>query len=205
MELLDFYLPVFKLVLQMTGEPNKFGDYDETRQTCIVLLEQAINNAGQLEVSEEEKEAACIAVITWLDETILRSSLPWCQRWQSELLQRKYLNFTVGGERFFTQLTQLSPSQKQARIVFLFCLQNGFRGQYTTPNDLDALQTLIVEQRSLCLPEICQIWPNDAPITSSICVSRATILHPLRHLFFMAVGVSLLYGLFFYFLYYYVS
>ncbi|SQA96949.1 Uncharacterized protein conserved in bacteria [Cedecea neteri] len=49
----------------------------------------------------DEKEAARIAVIAWLDEAILSSELPWRHHWRSELLQRKYLEYHDGGRAFF--------------------------------------------------------------------------------------------------------
>ena len=165
MTLLDSYLPVFKHVLQMTGDPVSFNDYEQSRRDCISLLDQAVHNAGMVDIAEEEKSAALVAVIAWLDETILRSTLPWRSRWQSELLQRKYLNITVAGELFFKELAKLEPTHRQVRKVFLFCLQRDFHGQYNTPGDRPALQALIAEQLQLCLPEEWLIWPSDAAIT----------------------------------------
>lgn len=205
MLLLDCFLPVFKQVLRMTGESETFTDYDESRLRCIGLLETAIHEAGRLDISKEEKDAALVAVIAWLDETVLRSALPWRQRWQSELLQRKYLDITVAGERFFTLLTQLEPTHEQAREVFLFCLQHGFQGQYSTPDSQAALQAVITEQRNLCLPAAWQQWPNDAEIIPESHACAGTISQRLRPLLCMTASVVLLYAALFFLLQHYVS
>lgn len=189
----------------MIGEPEAFTDYAECRQRCIGLLEQAIHDADRLDTCEDEKMAARVAVIAWLDETVLRSTLPWSQRWQSELLQRKYLDLTVAGERFFTLLAQLDLAHEQAREVFLFCLQQGFHGQYSTADIRPALQSLIAEQRSLCLPEAWQTWPNDAELVPGPVVPTGTISQRLRPLLTMAASVASLYAILFFLLYYYVS
>lgn len=205
MELLDRYLPVFKHVLEMFGDPTRFEDYEKSRQTCVFLLEQAIDEAGQLDISEEEKEAARVAVIAWMDETVLCSALPWRQHWQSELLQRKYLNITVAGECFFTLLSQLDPAHEQARTVFLFCLQQGFHGQYSSPDDRHALQAIIVEQRSLCLPDGWQRWPNEAAIVPCAPAPIGTMTQRLRPLLTWTVSITLLYAILYSFLHSYVS
>lgn len=205
MTLLDHYLTVFKKILHMSDSPTYFENYEQSRQTCVSLLEQAIHEADQLDISEEEKGAARVAVIAWLDETVLCSALPWRQRWQNELLQRKYLNITVAGEYFFTLLEQLEVHHKQAREVFLFCLQHGFHGQYSSPNDRSTLQAVIIEQRSLCLPDAWQRWPNDAAIVPYQIETKGTIRQRLRPLWTLIVVVTLLYATLYFFLNYYVS
>lgn len=204
MELLDYYLPVFKQLLQITAAPEQCVDYEDTRQNCIGLLELAIHEAEQLDLREEEKEAAQLAVIAWLDETVLRSTLPWCQIWQRELLQRKYLNMNVAGEHFFTLLSQLELTDYQARKVFLFCLQNGFQGKYGT-EDQAALQEVIAEQRKLCLPEAWQRWPNDAAIVPIPDKQARTTPQRLYLRFIMAGCIVLFYFAIFLVLHHYTS
>ncbi|KJX01429.1 type IV secretion protein DotU [Enterobacter roggenkampii] len=203
MALLDHYLPVFKQILQMTGNPEQYEDYEKSRHDCIVLLEQATDNARQQDVGEEEKEAARVAVIAWLDETILRSDLSWRQSWQGELLQRKYLNITVAGELFFTRLNQLDPLHIQAREIFLFCLQQGFQGQYSSPDDKSALKAVISGQRQLCLPEAWQTWPNDAAIVPIPPAPENNLTRRLAPVLTLFAGIVLQYVfLYFYLLHY---
>lgn len=204
MTLLDAYLPVFKQVLQMAGDPALFDNYEQSRQSCVSLLEQAFYVVREQNISEEEKDAAQVAAIAWLDETVLRSALPWRQRWQGELLQRKYLHISVAGERFFTLLNQLVPAHVQARPVFLFCLQQGFRGQFSAPDDEPALQAVIHEQRCLCLPDAWQTWPNETPVTPILPAPAAAMTQHLRPLLTLSTGVVLLYTALFFLLHHYV-
>lgn len=205
MTLLDCYLPVFKQVLAMTGSPTPFGEYDTSRHACITGLEQAMELAEEQDVCDEEKALACTAVIAWIDETLLRSSLPWRLRWQNEPLQRKYLNISVAGERFFTLQAHLEPAFEQTRTVFLFCLQQGFRGQYTTADDDTALQEVIASQRQLCLPDAWQKWPNDAAITPDMAHKTSTMsIRQRRPLLSLSAAVLLLYGALYLFLHHYM-
>lgn len=203
-ELLDCYLPVFKQVMRLVTEPTDIAEYEASRQICIERLEQAMQDAYSQDVSEEEKDAARFAVVAWLDETILCSALPWRHLWQGELLQRKYLDITVAGERFFSYLDQLAPDSKQARKVFLFCLQNGFHGQYSTPDSTPALLSVVEAQRQLCLPQAWQAWPNDAAITPYTIDKPAPLLLKKHLLLSMITGVFLLYGALFFLLHHYV-
>jgi type VI secretion system protein ImpK len=204
-ELLDCYLPVFKQIISMTSNLETCTEYGLSRQSCIEQLELAMNHAGELDTSEDDKEAAHLAVVAWLDETILCSGLPWRQNWQSELLQRKYLDTTIAGERFFTRLEQLDPACEQARKVFLFCLQNGFHGRYSRPEDVPALQEIISAQRQLCLPGAWLNWPNDAAITPPVIRQPALQLLTKRPLLNVTVGVALLYGALFSLLHNYIT
>ncbi|ATF93815.1 DotU family type IV/VI secretion system protein [Cedecea neteri] len=200
MQLLDSYLPVFKQVLHITGGED-LTDYEPSRQLCITLFEKAEQEAALQDASADEKEAARIAVIAWLDEAILSSELPWRHHWRSELLQRKYLNITTAGELFFIQLEKLNPAYDEARKVFLFCLQQGFQGQYSTSEDKQPLHTVIEAQRTICLPEQWQKWPNEAEIMPERIPKSTSMSQRLRPLLLAALGVSLLYSILFFALY----
>lgn len=204
MELLHCYLPLFRNVLQITSEPQHFTDYESVRENCVRQLEQSVNEACNLDIGENEKEIACFAVIAWIDEMILRSELLWKPRWQSELLQRKYLNITVAGARFYTLLAQLSPDWQQARCIFLFCLQNGFQGQYNSQTDRTKLASIEFTLREQCLPPPWQIWPNDAEITPyNTNIQPECFLH--KHSFMkITVALAFLYASIFIAFYHYI-
>lgn len=198
--LFDCWLPVFKRLQAMLCNPNDAVDYADCREACIRCFEQAEATAGKQDVPEDEKEAARFAVIAWMDETVLCSTFAWRTQWQSEPLQRKYLNTTVAGEQFFARLNALDAGAIQARQVFLFCLQNGFHGQHIHADDHPMLQALIAEQRQLCLPESWQRWPNDAPVTPLSTVSTSAVLLHQQPLIRFAAALVLLYGALFFLL-----
>ncbi|EFE10413.1 DotU family type IV/VI secretion system protein [Citrobacter youngae] len=204
MELLDSYLPVFKKALHIVDNPSEFSGYAESRLLCIKTLEQARSEANQCDVEEEEKAAAYFAVIAWLDELMLCSELPWRQQWQGERLQRKYLNTTLAGAHFFQRLTALDVGHQQARKVFLFCLQNGFHGQYGTVDDRSDLLALIEEQRKQCLQENWWAWPCDTPVASGIPDKKIAITRHKSLLPVVISGALFLYGALFFLFRYYV-
>jgi type VI secretion system protein ImpK len=204
MELLNCYLPVFKNLLSMTGKPDDFSDYTINRQVCIASLEKAIELTKALDIPEKQKHFAKTAVIAWMDETVLCSSLPWRQQWQGELLQRSYLNTTIAGELFFTLLHQLQPTESQARKVFLYCLIHDFHGQFSAAEDTQSLKNLIVRQRNLCLPKQWIEWPNDTPFSEMPTVP-ADAASKDYSLFTFFLLITLLYVLFTFILDFYAS
>jgi len=164
MKLLDCYMSVFKLAAQFAYEPALFADYDTFRAHCLTQLEEAVQESEHHDITDFERDQAFFAVVIWLDETVLCSAQPFAQSWRSDLLQRRYFQTSIGGELFFVRLGQLQEEHQQARRVFLFCLQSGFNGKYSSVQDRHALTALVEEQRRLCLPPDWQTWPNDAPL-----------------------------------------
>ncbi|NIH07155.1 DotU family type IV/VI secretion system protein [Providencia rettgeri] len=206
MKLLDCYLPVFKQVLYIIENPKDFTSYEPVREQCTLILEQSISCANSLEyINIEEKELARFAVIAWIDEILLRASLPWQKYWQTELLQRKYLNTSIAGQLFFTFLAQLTPNQHSVRCIFLFCLQNDFRGKYNTQETQSVLLDIILRQRKLLLNEDWLLWPNDTEITPCIIETklRNSVKQSLLPIF--TVITLLLYTLIFLLLSFYVD
>ena len=164
-ELLECYLPIFKLINKAICETDCYADYCVFRSDCVSHLEHAISQANKLDICIQERNAALFAVVAWVDEQILCSSLSWKLQWQGDLMQKNYLETTTAGEDFFIQLNELTVNHQQSRRVFLFCLQNGFHGQFSMPDDQTALSNLIRAQREICLSGAWNSWPNEEVIT----------------------------------------
>lgn len=194
MKLLNCYLPLFKLAAHLAHQPELFADYDSFRQRCTAALEKAVLEAEHQEVSDFERDQAFFAAVVWLDETVLCSTQPFAQRWRTDLLQRKYFQTSIGGEAFFTRLSELKEEHQQARQVFLFCLQNGFHGKYSADQDRASLVSLIEQQRQLCLPEAWQTWPNDAQITPVNVRKRSLTSSKRSRLALAVLGIALIYA-----------
>ncbi|MCE0826810.1 DotU family type IV/VI secretion system protein [Buttiauxella sp. A2-C2_NF] len=159
MSLLNCYLPLFRLVTTLLTQPQLHEDYAVFRSQCIELLEQALCES-ELHHEQQECEDAYFAVVLYLDERVLCSTIPWVKEWRAALLQKHYFNISVGGEEFFTRLDTLDKTNTPLRMVFLFCLLMGFHGKYTQ-QDAQLLQQRIDSERE-CLPEAWRQWPNEA-------------------------------------------
>lgn len=163
MQLIECYVPIFRLACEFTAHPERYSQYGEFRTQAIALFEQAKEKSQQLCLSDQSSDEALFAVIVWFDERVLRSALPHVILWRAELLQTKYFATVVGGELFFNKLNQISPDNKDIRRVYLFCLLLGFQGKYHQ-HDSQARAELIHQERGN-LPEPWREWPNEADIT----------------------------------------
>ncbi|EHM44282.1 DotU family type IV/VI secretion system protein [Hafnia alvei] len=162
MKLLNCYLPVFRLGYEFTQHPEKYADYAFLRETCIELLKQSALNA-ELEHDKSDCESALLAVVIWLDERVLCSTLPCVAQWRSALLQMQLFQTSIGGELFFTRLAAIPDANISLHRVYLFCLLTGFHGKYTQQDKTRLKQR--IEKTKACLPAEWRDWPNQAHLT----------------------------------------
>ena len=90
MNIVECYMPVFKLISSVRVFPEEYSDYDSTRKNIINTVEEAVRNSEKMSLSDSELDAAFYAVIVMLDEAILCSELPCRKEWRDNLLQIKY-------------------------------------------------------------------------------------------------------------------
>lgn len=135
MNIVECYMPVFKLISSVKAFPEEYGDYDSTRKHIIDTVEDVVRNSEKISLSDRELDAAFYSIIVMLDEVILCSELPYRKEWRDNLLQIKYFGHSIGGVEFFNTLNKVIESGSQAGWVFLLCLLLGFRGKYSVSNN----------------------------------------------------------------------
>lgn len=167
--LVDFFLPVFKMGTEFSLNPGNFTSYDDFRAKCIERLDQDVS-ASELHYSAEECKFAHFAVVVWLDELVLRTSPVWITTWRSSLLQSQRFATAIGGEEFYTRLDEIDLQNKELRQIYLFCLLLGFQGKYAHKEPAE-LRERIEEERK-CLPDEWQYWPCEAKIITMGTVKR---------------------------------
>lgn len=140
--IVECYMPVFKLISSVKVFPEEYGDYDSTRKQIIDTIEDVVRNSEKISLSDSELDAAFYSIVVMLDEVILCSELPYRKEWRDNLLQIKYFGHSTGGVEFFNMLNKVIESGSQAAWVFLLCLLLGFRGKYSVSND-DEIQDYI--------------------------------------------------------------
>ena len=139
MNIVECYMPVFKLISSVKVFPEEYGDYDSTRKQIIDTVEDVVRNSEKISLSDSELDAAFYSIVVMLDEVILCSELPYRKEWRDNLLQIKYFGHSTGGVEFFNMLNKVIESESQAAWVFLLCLLLGFRGKYSVSNDDEIL------------------------------------------------------------------
>jgi type VI secretion system protein ImpK len=97
------------------------------------FLDDFEREAKKLRADGEDIEAAKYAWCAALDETMLASSSPLRDRWETHPLQLTVFGDQLAGEHFFDRLDALrgkGGTRLQALQVFHMCLLLGFRGKH---------------------------------------------------------------------------
>ncbi|HGX5721001.1 TPA: DotU family type IV/VI secretion system protein [Escherichia coli] len=147
--IVECYMPVFKLIVSVKVFPEEYGDYDSTRKHIIDTVEDVVRNSDKISLSDSELDAAFYSIVVMLDEVILCSELPYRKEWRDNLLQIKYFGHSTGGVEFFNMLNKIIESGSQAGWVFLLCLLLGFRGKYSVSNN-DEINDYILRLKKQC-------------------------------------------------------
>ena len=147
--IVECYMPVFKLISSVKVFPEEYGDYDSTRKQIIDTVEDVVRNSEKISLSDSELDAAFYSIVVMLDEVILCSELPYRKEWRDNLLQIKYFGHSTGGVEFFNMLNKIIESGSQAGWVFLLCLLLGFRGKYSVSNN-DEINDYILRLKKQC-------------------------------------------------------
>lgn len=147
--IVECYMPVFKLISSVKVFPEEYGDYDSTRKHIIDTVEDVVRNSDKISLSDSELDAAFYSIVVMLDEVILCSELPYRKEWRDNLLQIKYFGHSTGGVEFFNMLNKIIESGSQAGWVFLLCLLLGFRGKYSVSNN-DEINNYILRLKKQC-------------------------------------------------------
>lgn len=149
MNIVECYMPVFKLISSVKVFPEKYGDYDSTRKHIIDTIEDVVRNSEKISLSDSELDAAFYSIVVMLDEVILCSELPYRKEWRDNLLQVRYFGHSTGGVEFFNMLNKVIESGSQVGWVFLLCLLLGFRGKYSVSNN-DEINDYISKLKKQC-------------------------------------------------------
>ncbi|HFZ1716193.1 TPA: DotU family type IV/VI secretion system protein [Escherichia coli] len=147
--IVECYMPVFKLISSIKVFPEGYGDYDSTRRHIIDTVEDVVRNSEKISLSDSELDAAFYSIVVMLDEVILCSELPYRKEWRDNRLQIKYFGHSTGGVEFFNMLNKVIESGSQVGWVFLLCLLLGFRGKYSVSND-DEVNDYISRLKKQC-------------------------------------------------------
>ena len=127
--------------------------YEEVRERLTTLLGQAETAAKRQRLPDTEYQDACFAIVAWIDETILKSTWEYRNRWKALPLQEEYFQIQRAGEELFQRLHKLSPEQKETRELYYCCLGLGFSGQYFLEEDAPKLtQERLGQAQRLPLP-----------------------------------------------------
>lgn len=122
--------------LQQQAVPNSQGFRNSIRSA----LKSAMEQAKSLGYSSEMNELSFFAVVSLLDESVLKLRNPAFADWAQQPLAQELFGHNRAGEVFFQNLGRLltrPDSQETADCleVYCLCMLLGFKGQYALGSD----------------------------------------------------------------------
>lgn len=97
------------------------------QERALLLLDAARADALAAGTAPEQVEAACFAMVAWIDERLARTP-----GWNTgrPTLQAQLFNSDNAHSEFFHHLAGLTARDNEVREVYLDVLEKGFKGQY---------------------------------------------------------------------------
>ena len=130
MRLVDCFCEIFSFVLQLLDASGQHSaEARQVHERCLGLVEAARQCCNERGYEQGRFEQALFAVIVWIDEAILCSSLPLAHDWPGLLLQLHFFNTNNGGDEFYARLAKLDVEDDQLSEVFAYCFAFGFHGR----------------------------------------------------------------------------
>lgn len=118
-------------IIQRSSAANS----QDFRTSIRAALRAAMEQAKTLGYSSESNQLAFFAVVSLLDESVLKLQNPAFADWAQRPLQEEMFGHNRAGEVFFDQLQTLLTRQDSAENadcieVYCLCLLVGFKGKY---------------------------------------------------------------------------
>lgn len=192
MHLVDCFVDVFTYVRQLTARDDDELSGSLIREQLDELFAQKAYQAIEAGYQQRHYDDAKFAVVAWVDEQILTSTLAVKESWRVELLQKHYFNTVHGGQIFFEKLIKLDQFDAfdmDVREVFFYCLAFGFHGKYYTDAAVQELATIRKDNYQLLMQsqgttDPSKLWFDQEPLHNTD--------HSQK---FIARGWSMLFGM----------
>jgi type VI secretion system protein ImpK len=112
------------------------------RRRVIELLRAAQENARRCEYSDAAGKSCVMALVAFLDESVLNSTGSSFEQWRGKPLQEELYGHSLLGDKFFDNLKRLLAQDDGDELadvleVYYLCLLLGFRGRYAVSSDRD--------------------------------------------------------------------
>jgi type VI secretion system protein ImpK len=112
------------------------------RRRVIELLRAAQENARRFEYSDAAAKSCVMALVAFLDESVLNSTGSSFEQWRGKPLQEELYGHSLLGDKFFENLRRLLAQEDGDELadvleVYYLCLLLGFRGRHAVSSDRD--------------------------------------------------------------------
>ncbi|MGC2529794.1 MAG: DotU family type IV/VI secretion system protein [Candidatus Acidiferrum sp.] len=129
------YQQILTVIVRVRQNRQAVADANAFRANIQAGLRSAEKDAIKKAYAPDDIRTATLAVVAFLDESILNSNNPVFSSWQSMPLQEEMFGHHVAGETFFDNLEKLLSRQDSHDVadvleVYALCLLMGYKGRY---------------------------------------------------------------------------
>src|SRR5277367_2193985 len=129
------YQQILTVIVRLRQNRQSFSDANTFRANIQSVLRSAEKDAVKKAYAPDDIRNATLAVVAFLDESVLTSSSSVFSSWHSMPLQEEMFGHNVAGDTFFDNLEKLlsrSDSHDVADVleVYALCLLMGYKGRY---------------------------------------------------------------------------
>lgn len=160
MRWIDTFLPVFEIGCELSVSPCNHTEHLVFFNNVVSCIDSIAKNTT---APQDEFENALFAVVSWLDEQVLKSSVSFSHSWRGNMLQSHYFNSTIAGTAFFERLENIEKNSELS-ILYIFSILMGFKGKFNKEND-SVLDDLIECEMSK-LSDKWDEWPKTIQLPS---------------------------------------
>ncbi len=145
---------VLTAIVRLRSNRQELSDAESFRYSMREAIRTAIQEArNQAGYSADDIKMATLALVGFLDESVLNTQNPLFAEWPRKPLQEELFGIHMAGELFFQNLSQLLGRQDSADLADLLeihylCLLLGYGGRYslTGGGELNAITNTVGER-----------------------------------------------------------
>jgi type VI secretion system protein ImpK len=129
------YQQILTVIVRLRQNRQSFSDANTFRANIQSVLRSAEKDAVKRAYAPDDIRNATLAVVAFLDESVLTSTSSVFSSWHSMPLQEEMFGHNVAGDTFFDNLEKLlsrSDSHDVADVleIYALCLLMGYKGRY---------------------------------------------------------------------------
>jgi type VI secretion system protein ImpK len=129
------YQQILTVIVRVRQNRQGVADANAFRANIQAGLRSAEKDAVKKAYAPDDIRNATLAVVAFLDESILNSNNPVFSSWHSMPLQEEMFGHHVAGETFFDNLEKMLSRQDSHDVadvleVYALCLLMGYKGRY---------------------------------------------------------------------------
>jgi type VI secretion system protein ImpK len=127
---------VLTAIVRVRSNRQELTDAESFRYSMREAIRTAIQDAKNQGYSAEDIRMATLALVGFLDESVLNTQNPLFAEWPRKPLQEELFGIHMAGELFFQNVNQLLNRQDSADLADLLeihylCLLLGYSGRYS--------------------------------------------------------------------------